>query len=91
MTLLLRRWPIRHGSLYGFFRQRFAQVTNPAIDSIRESCVVSLRTRLGPWPHLLNKHAPLPGLVLPSPFLSLGQMAALHARRLSHAGGAAAG
>ena len=64
--------------LYGFFRQRFAQVTNPAIDSLRESCVVSLRTRLGPWPHLLDKHAPLPGLVLPSPFLSLGQMAALH-------------
>ena len=66
-------------SLYGFFRQRFAQVTNPAIDSLRESCVISLRTRLGPWPHLLDKHAPLPGLVLPSPFLSLGQMAALHA------------
>ena len=43
-----------------------------------KSCVVSLRTRLGPWPHLLDKHAPLPGLVLPSPFLSLGQMAALH-------------
>ena len=63
--------------LYGFFRQRFAQVTNPAIDPIRESVVVSLRTRLGPWPHLLDKHAPLPGLVLPSPFLSLGQMAAL--------------
>src|SRR5271166_5016603 len=64
--------------LYGFFSQRFAQVTNPAIDSLRESIVVSLRTRLGPWPHLLDKHAPLPGLVLPSPFLSLGQMAALH-------------
>ncbi len=64
--------------LYGFFRQRFAQVTNPAIDSLRESCVVSLRTRLGPWPHLLDKHAPLPGLVLPSPFLSLGQAEALH-------------
>ena len=64
--------------LYGFFRQRFAQVTNPPIDSLREACVVSLRTRLGPWPHLLDKHAPLPGLVLPSPFLSLGQMAALH-------------
>ncbi len=64
--------------LYGFFRQRFAQVTNPAIDSLRESCVVSLRTRLGPWPHLLDKHAPLPGLVLPSPFLSLGQIAALY-------------
>src|SRR5579871_6511481 len=66
--------------LYGFFRQRFAQVTNPAIDPIRESVVVLLRTRLGPWPHLLDKHAPLPGLVLPSPFLSLGQMAALHER-----------
>ncbi len=64
--------------LYGFFRQRFAQVTNPPIDSLRESCVVSLRTRLGPWPHLLDKHAPVPGLTLPSPFLSLGQMAALH-------------
>ena len=64
--------------LYGFFRQRFAQVTNPAIDAIREACVMSLRTRLGPWPHLLDKHARLPGLVLSSPFLSLGQMAALH-------------
>ena len=64
--------------LYGFFRQRFAQVTNPAIDSLRESCVVSLRTRLGPWAHLLDKQAPLPGLVLASPFLSLGQVAALH-------------
>ena len=63
--------------LYGFFRQRFAQVTNPAIDPIRESCVISLRTRLGPWPHLLDKHAPLPGLVLDSPFLSLRQMQAL--------------
>ena len=72
--------PLAHAPrpLYGFFRQRFAQVTNPAIDSLRESCVVSLRTRLGPWPHLLDKHAPLPGLVLPSPFLSLRQMAALH-------------
>ena len=67
--------------LYGFFRQRFAQVTNPPIDSLREACVVSLRTRLGPWPHLLDKHAPLPGLVLPSPFLPLGQMASLHEGR----------
>ncbi len=69
--------------LYAFFRQRFAQVTNPAIDPIRESVVVSLRTRLGPWPHLLEKHAPLPGLVLSSPFLSLGQMAALRQRTYS--------
>ncbi|WP_229668683.1 glutamate synthase-related protein [Edaphobacter acidisoli] len=63
--------------VYGYFRQRFAQVTNPAIDPLREACVVSLHTRLGPWPHLLDKNAPLPGLSLKSPFLSLGQVEAL--------------
>jgi glutamate synthase (ferredoxin) len=68
--------------VYGFFRQRFAQVTNPAIDPLREACVVSLHTRLGPWPHLLDKNAPLPGISLKSPFLSLGQVEAL--RRGEH-------
>ncbi len=63
--------------VYAYFRQRFAQVTNPAIDPLREACVVSLHTRLGPWPHLLDKNAPLPGLTLSSPFLSLGQMESL--------------
>jgi glutamate synthase (ferredoxin) len=63
--------------VYAYFRQRFAQVTNPAIDPLREACVVSLHTRLGPWPHLLDKNAPLPGLSLPSPFLSLGQLESL--------------
>jgi glutamate synthase (ferredoxin) len=33
--------------LFGFFRQRFAQVTNPAIDHVRERGVMSLRTLLG--------------------------------------------
>jgi len=64
---------------YAYFRQRFSQVTNPPIDPLREACVFSLRTRLGPWPHLLDKHASLPGLTLASPILSLGQMAALRA------------
>ncbi len=68
-------------SLYAYFRQRFAQVTNPPIDPLRESCVFSLRTRLGPWPDLLNRHARLPGLSLESPFLSLGQMEALRLRQ----------
>ena len=63
--------------VYAYFRQRFAQVTNPAIDPLREACVVSLHTRLGPWPHMLDKNAPLPGLSVPSPFLSLGQVEAL--------------
>jgi glutamate synthase (ferredoxin) len=70
--------------LYAFFRQRFAQVTNPPIDSLRESVVVSLHTRLGPWPHLLEKNAPLPGIAMDSPFLSLGQMAALRKGEYPH-------
>ncbi len=71
--------------IYAFFRQRFAQVTNPAIDPLREACVVSLHTRLGPWPHMLDKDAPLPGLSLASPFLSLGQLESLRSRKHSHA------
>jgi glutamate synthase (ferredoxin) len=70
--------------VYAYFRQRFAQVTNPAIDPLREACVVSLHTRLGPWPHMLDKNAPLPGLSLPSPFLSLGQVAALRRGEYPH-------
>jgi glutamate synthase (ferredoxin) len=70
--------------VYAYFRQRFAQVTNPAIDPLREACVVSLHTRLGPWPHLLDKNAPLPGLSLPSPFLSLGQVEALRTGEYPH-------
>ncbi|HVJ39445.1 MAG TPA: glutamate synthase large subunit [Stenotrophomonas sp.] len=33
--------------LYDYFRQAFAQVTNPPIDPLRESCVMSLTTQLG--------------------------------------------
>ena len=67
--------------VYAYFRQRFSQVTNPPTDSIREARVVQLHTRLGPWPHMLDKHSPLSGLSLSSPFLSLAQMQDLHARR----------
>ncbi|MEX2202462.1 MAG: glutamate synthase central domain-containing protein, partial [Actinomycetota bacterium] len=38
-----------------FLRQRFAQVTNPALDHLREGWVMSLRTLLGPRPALLAK------------------------------------
>ena len=71
--------------VYAFFRQRFAQVTNPAIDPLREAVVVSLHTRLGPWSHLLDKVAPLPGVSLESPYLSTAQMAALRRREHPHA------
>ncbi len=33
--------------MYGYLRQRFAQVTNPAIDPLREKAVMSLRVLLG--------------------------------------------
>ncbi len=70
--------------VYAYFRQRFAQVTNPAIDPLREACVVSLHTLLGPWAHLLDKNALLPGLSLASPFLSLGQVEALRRGEFPH-------
>ncbi|MDQ6742943.1 MAG: glutamate synthase large subunit [Candidatus Dormibacteraeota bacterium] len=41
---VLGRTPRR---LYNYLRQRFAQVTNPAIDSLRERSVMSLRVTLG--------------------------------------------
>ena len=63
--------------LYAFFRQRFAQVTNPPIDPLRETVVLQMHTRLGPWPHIFELREPLPGLSLRSPILSLGQMHAL--------------
>jgi glutamate synthase domain-containing protein 2/glutamate synthase domain-containing protein 1/glutamate synthase domain-containing protein 3 len=63
--------------LYALFRQRFAQVTNPPIDPLREAVVLQMHTRLGPWPHLLELREPLPGLSLRSPLLTLGQMHAL--------------
>src|SRR5438552_17428832 len=34
-------------SLYVYLRQRFAQVTNPAIDPLRETLVMSLRMHIG--------------------------------------------
>jgi glutamate synthase (ferredoxin) len=40
--------------LYDYFRQRFAQVTNPPIDPLREGEVMSLKMFLGPRGHVLN-------------------------------------
>lgn len=40
--------------LYSYFKQRFAQVTNPAIDPLRERIVMSLQMRLGERGNLLN-------------------------------------
>ena len=40
--------------LYSYFKQRFAQVTNPPIDPIREELVMSLTSFIGPRPNLLG-------------------------------------
>ncbi|MBI2312855.1 MAG: glutamate synthase large subunit [Betaproteobacteria bacterium] len=40
--------------LYFYFKQLFAQVTNPPIDSIREEIVMSLTSFIGPKPNLLG-------------------------------------
>jgi glutamate synthase domain-containing protein 2/glutamate synthase domain-containing protein 1/glutamate synthase domain-containing protein 3 len=65
-------------SLYAFFRQRFAQVTNPPIDPLRESLVMSLRTWLGPRPNLLQVEGPHPPLIeLESPILDEAQLSAI--------------
>jgi glutamate synthase (NADPH) large chain len=58
-------------SLYDYFRQAFAQVTNPPIDSLRESIVMSLQTQIGPESNIFSpapEHARQ--IVLGSPILS---------------------
>ncbi|MFB6093705.1 MAG: glutamate synthase large subunit [Halanaeroarchaeum sp.] len=64
--------------LFDYFRQKFAQVSNPPIDYIREHLVTSLETRLGPQRNLLGEtpeHANQ--LVADSPVLSDERMAAI--------------
>jgi glutamate synthase (ferredoxin) len=66
--------------LFHYFRQRFAQVTNPPIDPLREELVMSLSTLLGARSNLLAatpEHAHL--LELDSPILTDDQAAALRA------------
>ncbi|MDQ6614921.1 MAG: glutamate synthase-related protein [Actinomycetota bacterium] len=65
--------PIHH-----YLRQRFAQVTNPAIDHLRERLVMSLRTLLGPRHPLLSESAEAAQLVeLDTFFLFPSAVAAL--------------
>jgi len=43
--------------LFNYFKQNFAQVTNPPIDPIREELVMSLVSMIGPRPNLLGRQA----------------------------------
>ena len=63
--------------LYQYFRQLFAQVTNPPIDPIREQLVMSLISFVGPRPNLLdinNVNPPL-RLELSQPILGFNEIA----------------
>ncbi|NDU87989.1 MAG: glutamate synthase large subunit [Ferrovum sp.] len=69
----------RSKSLYQYFRQLFAQVTNPPIDPIREELVMSLVSFIGPRPNLLavDSATPQPRLEAEHPVLLPEDMARL--------------
>ncbi len=61
-------------SLYDYFRQQFAQVTNPPIDPLRETIVMSLETCLGAERNLFEESAEhADRLLIDSPVLSQGK------------------
>ncbi|HRM65172.1 MAG TPA: glutamate synthase central domain-containing protein, partial [Acidovorax temperans] len=65
--------------LYNYFKQLFAQVTNPPIDPIREAIVMSLNSFIGPKPNLLdiNQVNPPMRLEVSQPVLNFADMAKL--------------
>ena len=78
--------------LFDYFKQLFAQVTNPPLDAIREELVTSMRTTIGPESNLLD---PGPGscnmIELDGPVIDNAELASL--RRMDEVpavGGAAA-
>ena len=67
--------------LFNYFKQLFAQVTNPPIDPIREAIVMSLNSFIGPKPNLLDINAVNPPMRLEvnQPVLDFEDMARLRA------------
>ncbi|MFY9514561.1 MAG: glutamate synthase-related protein [Rubrivivax sp.] len=65
--------------LFNYFKQLFAQVTNPPIDPIREAIVMSLNSFIGPKPNLLDINAVNPPMRLEvtQPVLDFEDMARL--------------
>jgi len=64
--------------IYDYFKQLFAQVTNPAIDSIREEVVMSLQCYIGPEKNILDsseEHAHR--LLMPHPIITNEELASL--------------
>ncbi len=70
----------KYRGLHHFFRQNFAQVTNPPLDSLRERRVMSIRTRLGNLGNILAEDPSQCRLLqLESPVLSNAEFAAMRA------------
>jgi len=66
-----------HRSIYDYFFQNFAQVTNPPLDFIRERFVTDLTINLGRMPNIFEPKEMIPpqkGIALDGPILSLGQL-----------------
>jgi glutamate synthase (NADPH/NADH) large chain len=71
--------------LSDYFKQLFAQVTNPPLDAIREKIVTSLATAIGPEGNLLEARPESAHLVLcDTPFLNNEELARF--RRIAHFG-----
>ncbi len=65
--------PLPH-TLYDYFKQRFAQVTNPPIDPLREGAVMSLSMFLGPKSDPLSREQSDVRLKIPSPILNFKEL-----------------
>jgi glutamate synthase domain-containing protein 2/glutamate synthase domain-containing protein 1/glutamate synthase domain-containing protein 3 len=79
LAVLSDRGPL----LYSYFKQLFAQVTNPPIDPIREKIVMSVSTSVGPEGNLLDEtpeHAHQ--LIIGQPLLTHGELEKL--RQVDH-------
>lgn len=60
------------GGMFRYFSQRFAQVTNPPLDSLRESDGMTLRVALGAKPTFSDQHSKQ--LMIESPILQCSQL-----------------
>ncbi|MFV0385528.1 glutamate synthase large subunit, partial [Paracoccus sp. (in: a-proteobacteria)] len=71
-----------------FFRQNFSQVTNPPIDSLRETRVMSLKTRFGNLKNVLDESsAQAEILLLESPFIAnfeFGELCKMFGEAVTH-------
>ncbi|MEX1099626.1 MAG: glutamate synthase central domain-containing protein, partial [Bacteriovoracaceae bacterium] len=66
-----------HRTIYDYFYQNFAQVTNPPLDYIREKMVTELKVYLGRKPNIFEPKELIPppeAIEASGPVLSLGQM-----------------